>query len=164
MQDLYNRVVALIGKSGEDLEVGTFLKELKELPISASSMSFFPVSGFYLTRRFAIISGALFHLKTPAVETGTVRPFSGALPFGITVSDNMQMVRTKIGLNPIAPLVAIEKKGARDESYQRVDTFELPNELILEVTYDSAGTGLIALLIRSSTKASEGSTGLETPM
>ncbi|MDR3616748.1 MAG: hypothetical protein P4L53_24540 [Candidatus Obscuribacterales bacterium] len=152
MQDLYNRVVALIGKSGEDLEVRLFLEELKEMPIPVGSMSCFPVSGFYLSRRFAIISGALFPLKTPAVEAGTILPFSGVLPFGIAVSDNKHIVLTKIGLKPIGSQTPIKKVVTRDECHQNVDTFELPNSLILEVSYDSAGNSLAALLIRPSVK------------
>lgn len=107
MEDLLKRLTDMLGKQLDDPCFDRFVQELGETPEilydSKSMREFsFKDSGIYVTmdKRQNQIKSVFLHLSTAGVEAGSIAPYKGNLPSGITPEDNRATVKKKLATKP----------------------------------------------------------------
>jgi len=142
MNNLCDRVLALLNQSEEDPAFQSFIADLGDSPQltqieegSEISHHMFTELGLSLFSIDKIVLIASFHVIPDNNENGKTHPYTQDLPFGVSVNDDRTVVRAKLG----QPLQSNHIGDADiSESYeldgwQPVFWYSLPKEAISEV-------------------------------
>lgn len=154
--ELADRLLIYLGKSDTDAEFLQFLTEFKSFLVVTDSQNSitiydFPKLGFsfgYCSEIDSLMY-ASFAIFTRGVEDGNVTPFSGLLPFGISISDSRLQIRDKLGVDPVrsTPEDAPHKPSHPSERYDTWhDTYNRP-PFDIGISFHSARAGLISVFI-----------------
>jgi len=107
MEDLYERLIDMLGKSESDTCFDRFVRDLGETPvllIDRKSLRHyeFPGAGLSVSidKEQDQIKSVFLHLSTAGVEAGRIARYGGNLPAGIVPNDARATVRKKLALTP----------------------------------------------------------------
>lgn len=130
MDDVFKRISEVIGEEIDSPVCKQFVSDLKELPINARPLYFFPETGFSLVAAKRIFVRAFLNVRTPK-DPGYINAFSGNLPEGVNVRDSRDDIRKKLD-------------GKLIESTDTEDRFDF-SPLTLFVEFAPDGTGVCSL-------------------
>jgi hypothetical protein len=139
MEQLFERIIELLGKPIDHSDVLRFVRELGERPTPGIPFVF-EKSGFILVPAKGILVGVLFCMENSS--KGFTAGFKGNLPGGIKRGDSRTTVRKVLILKPTVQARIDNRTGSVISSD---DIFELEN-CRLQVGFDDEGrlTGLSA--------------------
>jgi hypothetical protein len=95
MDDLFKRIAELIGQEVDAPICKQFVRDLREQPMTARSLYFFPESGFSLITVQRIFVRAFLNVCTPR-DPGYINAYKGELPGGVKPQDSREMFREKL--------------------------------------------------------------------
>jgi hypothetical protein len=131
MENLFERIVELLGKTPDDPHSRQFVRELGEKPVFEGAY-FFKKTGFCLVPEKHVFTGAAFRLRDWEDEPNTA--YIADLPFGIQANDHEDLVREKIGLVPDRCKTLVDNRPQFGTSYQ--DEYDLAT-YTLRLTFDA---------------------------
>lgn len=93
--DLFGRISKLMGEDIHSEVFADFINDLKEAPLNARALYFFPESGFSLITKGKVFIRAFLNVCTPQ-DPGHINPFKGELTGGVLPKDSRDVVRQKL--------------------------------------------------------------------
>ena len=129
MENLFERIVDLLGKTPDHADSRQFVKELGEAP-PFERLYFFKRSGFSLFPEKHVFTDVFFHLNGTIDEPS----YSGNLPGDITAGDDIDAVHKKLAPYLRKSHLRIDSRTGREESHR--EEYDLP-ECFLQVHFDA---------------------------
>ncbi|MBA3859937.1 MAG: hypothetical protein C0508_05125 [Cyanobacteria bacterium PR.023] len=136
MENLYSRLLDLLGKRYTDPIFPQFIADIGEQPDDCNwsdpvlfnkfdtPLVFYKSGHFSLRFRYGVAHHIVASINTPMIRSGEVRPFEG-LPAGIVASDSRSEIEAKLKTKPFS-----STEGRYDAYYIEpyVLTFNFENE------------------------------------
>ncbi len=130
MDDLFKRLSEIIGQEVDSPICKQFVRELREEPLNARALYFFPETGFSLITAQRIFVRAFLNVRTPR-DPGYINAFKGNLPGGVSPHDSREEIRSKLN-------------GKLAESSETEDQYDF-SPLTLFIKFATDGTGVCSL-------------------
>jgi len=132
MEDVFKRLSEIIGEEIDSPVCRKFVQDLKEEPLNAKSLYFFPDTGFSLVSARRIFVRAFLNVRTPR-DPGYINAFTGQLPCGVSPYDSREVIQSKLA-------------GKLVSSSETEDQFDFA-PLTLFIKYAQDGSGVCSLSI-----------------
>jgi hypothetical protein len=144
MQNQFEQIIKLFGKSPDDPISRKFVEDLGESPSYQSGCYVFPKTGFMLfcyKKKFVM---ACFHISRPASEGG----YKGNLPSGITSSDSREDVQRKLGVAPVESKLQPVEQRAFCSVPEETEDWYIIHPLRLWFTFNPENDSLTSFTVR----------------
>jgi hypothetical protein len=132
MTELFDRVLALLGKSETDEAFAQVCKDFDDV----SKVDFedgdhqilvLPKIGLHLhlSKNKAQFYSVFFHVKTAATICGEISPYSGTLPHGISTAETREEIQLRFGRAPFASEIVPASCDSGECVYDKWDYYLL---------------------------------------
>lgn len=140
MENLFERIVDLLGKTPDHPDSRQFVRDLEEQPVFAGAYNFMK-SGFMLVHEKHVFTAAIFHLSE--WEDHPNSAYSGRLPGDVKANDDIEDVREKLNIAPRIN-VEIDSRAGSEEPHE--EEYDLP-QCTLRLSFDATNrlTSVVAL-------------------